>query len=206
MLKKILLTSILFVLSIVASVAAPTADQILNRVSDLFLKSPSVSLSFSLKNGQGTPIKGSMTMCKDRFTATYDNQSLWFDGKTLWLFQKSANEVSISEPTKTELAECNPFYLISNYKKLYSASVIKKTSPGTYKVRLTPKKKMSDIQYIDIVVNDTSYKPVRIVTVISSDMQASFIIGKVEKGKKLPDSYFRFNTKNNPHVTVNDLR
>lgn len=205
MLKKLSLTSLLLVLTVVASVAAPTADHILDKVSDLFLKSPSVTLSFSLKNGQGTPIKGSMTMCKDRFTATYDNQSLWFDGKTLWLFQKSANEVSISEPTKNELAECNPFYMISNYKKTYSASVIKKTSPGTYKVRLTPKKK-SDIQYIDIVVNDTSYKPVRIVTVMSAGTQASFIIGKVEKGKKLPDSYFRFNTKNNPHVIVNDLR
>lgn len=200
---KIILSIFMMVMALGAN-AAMTAEQILDKVAASLTKAASATVSFSF-SANGNSGNGNVTMCREKFSYNAGDLAVWYNGKTQWALQRSANEVSITEPTAAELIESNPFKILSNYKKLYNCSLISSTN-GVYKVQLTAKSKSASIKSATITVNSKTYNPVSITASMSSKFKTTIAIKSITKGKALPNSYFEYNTKMNSKVEVIDLR
>jgi outer membrane lipoprotein-sorting protein len=200
---KILVSIIMMAMAIGAN-AAMTAEQVLDKVAASFTKAASVTVSFSFtSNGNGA--SGTVTASGTKFSYSAGDLAVWYNGKTQWALQRSANEVTITEPTASELIESNPFKILSNYKKLYTCKLLSSTN-GTYKVQLTAKSKGAGVKSAVVTVNGTTYNPTSIVATMSGKLKTTITVKSISKGKALPKSYFEYNTKMNKKIEVIDLR
>jgi outer membrane lipoprotein-sorting protein len=200
---KILLSIIMMAMACGAH-AALTAEQVLDKVTATLTKAASTTVSFSFTSG-GKSASGSVTVCHEKFTYSAGDLAVWYNGKTQWTLQRSANEVTITEPTADELIESNPFKLISNYKKIYTCKLISSTN-NQYKVQLTPKSKGASVKSAVITVSAKTFNPVSISATMGSDLKTVITVKSMTTGKSLPNSYFTYNTKMNSKVEVVDLR
>jgi outer membrane lipoprotein-sorting protein len=81
----------------------------------------------------------------NRFVSQMQEMKVWFDGKTQWAYQKSGNEVTITEPSVQELVQTNPMAILGNYRNKCNIRFCK-TSSQLQCIQLTPKlKKNEDI-------------------------------------------------------------
>lgn len=184
--------------------AAMTAEQVLDKVAASLTKAASATVTFSF-SASGRSSSGTVTVCKNKFTYNAGDLAVWYNGKTQWVLQRSANEVTITEPTAEELIESNPFKLISNYKKLYTCSMVS-SDKSQYKIKLTAKSKSASVKTATITVNASTYNPTAITATMSGNMKTSITVKSITKGKALPTSYFVYNTKMNSKIEVVDLR
>lgn len=183
--------------------AAMTADQVMSRVSATMTTPQSISVTFSYSGAAGNG-NGAMTICRNKFTYNSGDLAIWYNGRSQWVLQRSAKEVSLSEPTKAELAESNPFYLISNYRSLYTAKLI--TAPkGYYKIQLTARNKAQAVRTATITVNASTFQPTQISATMGSG-STTIAIKSFTKGSALPQSYFEFNARMNKGIELIDLR
>ncbi|MDR1610395.1 MAG: hypothetical protein LBS08_02670, partial [Candidatus Symbiothrix sp.] len=67
------------------------------------------------KNGQG--FDGAIQMKGNKFKIDTPDRDIYFDGKTQWVYQKSYDEVNVSEPTGEEIQALNPKSIFAIYKK-----------------------------------------------------------------------------------------
>ncbi len=184
--------------------AAMTAEQVLDKVAASLTKAASATVTFSFTTN-GKSSSGTVTVCRNKFTYNAGDLAVWYNGKTQWVLQRSANEVTITEPTAEELIESNPFKLISNYKKLYTCSMIS-SDKTQYKIKLTAKSKGASVKTATITVNAKTYNPTAITATMSGSVKTTITVKSLTKGKALPNSYFEYNTKMNSKIEVIDLR
>jgi outer membrane lipoprotein-sorting protein len=184
--------------------AAMTAEQVLDKVAASFTKAASVTVSFSFTSN-GHAASGTVTACKNKFSYSAGDLAVWYNGKTQWALQRSANEVTITEPTAAELIESNPFKILSNYKKLYTCKMLSSDN-SQYKIQLTAKSKGASVKSATVTVNAKTYNPVAIVATMSGKLKSTITVRSISKGKALPNSYFEYNPKMNSKVEVVDLR
>lgn len=184
--------------------AALTAAQVLDRVSAALTKPASVSVTFSFK-GQGGSGNGSLTVCRDLFTYNAGDLAVWYDGKSQWALQRSAAEVSLTEPTAEELVESNPFRIITHYKRNYTYK-LQPAPKGQYKILLTAKSRSAAVRTAVVTVNACTFVPVSIEASMGAGARTTVTVKSFVAGKALPKSYFQFNPRLNKDVHVNDLR
>lgn len=195
---------IMCMLAAFSASAALTAQQVLDKVSATLTSPASVSVNFTFSSG-GQTGHGTMTVCRDWFTYNAADLAVWYDGHSQWALQRSAGEVSLTEPTADELLESNPFRVISSYRQLYNCQLLQ-SSKGTYKVKLLAKSRTAAVQSAVITVNVTTFQPVSIEATLSGGTRTKVSVTSFIKGKALPKSFFQFNPKANPSVEVIDLR
>lgn len=188
----------------VSADAALTAEQILDKVAATLTKPASTTVAFTFATG-GQSIKGNMTVCKHRFTFNAGNLAVWYDGRTQWALQRSDNEVSITEPTPAELAESNPFSIITSYKKNYTCRLLE-APKGKYKVLLTARSKSAAVRTATVTVSASTFRPERINAGMGGNTTNVIRVNSYSTGKALPASYFRFDTTKNKKIEVIDLR
>ena len=197
-----LLALIALIIPMVCS-AVTSATSVVDKTVETIRKAPSISsnLTINARNGVSS---GTFTLAGDRFVIDTDMASTWYDGKTLWSYSRDTNEVTITEPTADELAEINPFTFIKKARKDYTPRLLK-SSPGTYTVELTPKSGKQEISKAVVTVDAQTYF-IKNVALTINKHNINIIFQAMRTGKQLPDSHFRFNSKQLPKADINDLR
>lgn len=194
----------IIIASFLPTFAAESADAILAKVSQSLTKSASTSVTFDLKTNQGS-VSGTMTVSKQLFTFSAGDLAVWYDGLTQWTLQRSSKELSITEPTSDELMETNPFRILTNYKKLYTATLTESTA-SQYKIKLTASSKNSAVKSAVVVVNRKTMHPATITLTMQNGANTIVTIKQISQGTALPKSYFTFSEKDAGKLIVNDLR
>ncbi len=200
--KKLLLLISLLVPTF-AFAASPTATEVVDKVIENIRKAPSMSANISVST-TGNVSSGTILIAGERFVIDTDMGSSWFDGNTLWSYSPETNEVTIMEPTDSELAEINPFQFIKSARVDFTPR-FQKTAPGSYTVELLPKKKSSNINKAVVTVDASTYN-IKMISLTANKHVINIKLSAVKRGKTLPDSDFRFRKQLLPKAVINDLR
>lgn len=197
--KKIVFTMTLLLATI--AVYAQTATQVLDKTAQKLTAKSGVKADFKASTPQGS-ITGTIAVKGNKFMATTQHTKVWFDGKTQWTYLTRNDEVNISNPKDSELQSLNPYNFINMYKKGYKSTLRK--DGGSYIVHLTADSKAKKVQELFITVDSKSYNPTQ-VKMLQGKKWTTFDVTNL-KQEKLPDSMFRFNSKDFPTAEVIDLR
>lgn len=199
--RKYLLTIICGLVALTAN--ATDAKSVLDKTAAEYKKCPSVTVQFEIMMG-GDKDKGTILLQGSKFKTTLTNHITWFDGKTMWSYVKENEEVNVTTPTAAQLAKINPYAFLDIYKKGYDVEFGASTKTY-YEIVLTANNSKSSIKKAIVRINKFDHHPEYIMMGgKKGDMEISVISFK--KGKKQPDSVFRFNKKKYPKAEVIDLR
>ena len=186
-----------------ASGATPTAAETLQRVIGKLKDSPSVQATFRVTTSDGA-MDGSILLSGNRFKLDTSDFTTWFDGRTQWAYSPRTGEVNISEPTFEELAQINPFAVVSSLQTGYNARRLQ-APKGYERLELTPKKNAEYAQVI-LTVNAATNLPSEIQIKQTDGLTAHIAVTSVKTGKVPGASTFRFNKALYPNAEVVDLR
>lgn len=202
-----LLTFILLLASAfgMASAAGVDAVDIVDKAAREFQKAGSLHVKFTM-TADGHKSSGEIILSGDRFKLTSPQMTIWYDGKTQWAYNPDIREVNISEPTAEELAEINPFVIISMFRNSYTPSLLK-SAPGTYRINLLPKSGAPlPIGRAIVTFSASDYMPADIAVTTDDGHSLAIHIESLIKGKNYPRSTFVFNKELYPKAEIVDLR
>lgn len=125
-------------------------------------KSASVDCKFMLSGTSGK-LNGSLTARGRKFRLTTPAGSTWYDGTNMWSANPKTKEITLVNPTESEVNESNPFAYLSSYKSDYRLFFSRRKENGRYLVLLNPKKANSDIKAVEVAVNKKTFLPERFI-------------------------------------------
>lgn len=184
--------------------AAESATAILDKAAAQARSAKSLKATYTI-TADGHSQSGTLTIAGDRFIISSPQVSSWYDGKTQWTYSTQTGEVNITEPTPEELQQVNPFAIISSFRKLYKATLLKAPA-GDHKIRLTANNPKTDIKSVVLTLNAKSLYPTNIELTMSNRRTVTIKVTSVSAGLALPLSDFRFDPKKHPGIPVVDLR
>lgn len=164
----------------------------------------SLEVDYTLST-DGQSMKGHLTLSGDRFILSSGQLNSWYDGKTQWTYSTYTGEVNITSPTAEELAQVNPFSILSSLSKDYKTSSLP-SSKGISNILLTNTKKGSEIVSVKFSLNTTTYFPSAIFLKFNDGREVSILITSIKTGGVRNVTDFRFNPASHPGVQVIDLR
>lgn len=183
---------------------ATTANSILDSASAKFRSAKSLKAAYTI-TADGQNQSGTLTLSGDRFVISSPQISSWYDGKTQWTYSTHTGEINITEPTPEELQQVNPFAIISSFRKLYKAVLLKSPS-SEKKIRLTANDPHADISSVELTLNSNTLYPSLIEMTLSNKRKVTIKVTTVTPGAELPISTFRFEKSRFPGVPIVDLR
>ena len=202
--KKFILLAILAIASL--SAAAGTGDAVFNKAIAAYKAAKGIAVKYSMTGAVGNS-SGEIIMQGNKFCITASNMICWYNGKTQWSYSTMSNEVSIMEPTASELQVVNPFSVISNFQTAYTATLMKGNASSNI-VQLKPKNARTS-QFSQVVVTIAKKDQSSIEDCSHNARQ----IENIHHPKRLPDRgqlpgvHFRLQQKICPGSTqVVDLR
>lgn len=185
--------------------AADNAPAVVGRAVTRFQSVPSLTVSFDIK-AHGQLSSGTMTVAGDRFRLDIGGMLTWYDGRDQWTYMKADNEITITQPTVEELAQINPFAIISSIRGRFNASLVS-SDARTDNVAFTPRSKASaGITRMTVKFNKTTSWPTEITIVTDNGETGQITVKSVTPGGKLPVSDFSCDTKKYPKAEIIDLR
>lgn len=187
--------------------AAQKSDAVttVRKAVDRILAAPSATISFTATQGANSE-SGTITIMRDAFRISSPSFTSWFDGKTQWTLLPDTGEVNMSTPTPSEIAESNPFSILSTLSSLYSLSPAPAPS-GSSAASLRPRRSSAPFSSATVTVSNSSLLPTLIsATPADGSQPIKITVKSVSFGKKLPLSSFRFNQRDFPDVEIIDLR
>lgn len=202
-----ILPALVLVLSFMSAnsvMAEETATTIMQRCADKFRKAPALDAQFAIAD-TSRPISGTLSLSRSRFRMKTPLISIWYDGKTQWTYIDENKEVNITEPTKEELMESNPFEVIANFNSHYKCRKLK-SAPGTDIIELMPKSAGQAVSLAKITIDRKTGWPTAINITFSNGNSTSVSIVKINVLKSLPASTFTFDKKAYPVSEIVDLR
>ena len=158
------------------------------------------------KSGDNHSAKGTFILKDKKFRLEMDDVKVWFNGKTQWAFQPQMNEVSITEPSESELAETNPMAILSSFKNKCSIQFSKTKSTQFHLIEMKPKAKNDDIASIDVKVSKKGNTLQSIVINNKNGSRTELVLTNYQKKVAANDNTFIFNTSQFRGVEINDLR
>ena len=192
----------------------PEAKKILDAVSAKFKTFKSVKGNFSLeiKDGsgkiQGTK-KGTVSMKGIKYRVSITGQEIFCDGKNVWTYDKSANEVQVSQFEQNG-GTITPQKLFTNfYDKdfLYKLNGENKVGGKVLQeIELTPVDKSKT--YFKVLVNvDKATKMISSTQVYEKNgNRYTYSMSNMVTNAQIGDDIFVFDAKKYPGVEVIDLR
>ncbi|MDR0733399.1 MAG: outer-membrane lipoprotein carrier protein LolA [Dysgonamonadaceae bacterium] len=187
------------------------AKDLLNKTAAILAQAGGISASFTLNikdgmNETSQACDGTILMKGDKFIINMPEQAIYFDGKTQWIYQKSGEEVSITQPSGEEMQALNPKSIFANYKKTDYRYAGTKTDGKKRKVQeviLFPKQ--GDISKITIQINAAGF-PVSFFIFYKNKIESKIHINKYLTKQNFSDSLFVFDGKQYPNAEIIDLR
>lgn len=171
------------------------------------LKIEFTATQFVGKNTQGST-NGTMNILGRKFQMTTPEMLTWFDGKTQWSLQPGDTEVSLTQPTETELQALNPYAFLDLYKKGFNYKMKRGTlSNGKegYRLFLTADNSKQDIREIYLEV-DLTHTPLRVSLRQGKNQWVRIVVTSLQTNRPFKDSDFTFPTKDYPQAQIIDLR
>lgn len=153
---------------------------------------------------------GTLQMKGDKFHITTPEQEMISDGKSVWTFLKTANEVQITQNTKSD-ETLTPTKLFSNfYEKNYSYKYVgskKIAGKNCDIVELQPTTTSKAKQFSKVELAIDPNKQIAGGTVIEKGgSQIQYEVKNVVPNAAIPDAAFTFDVKAHKGVEVVDLR
>ena len=199
--KRILLT-LTFLAAVVLTFAQSDkeARRILDKTAAALYSKSGAKANFSASGKLGNT-SGTVAVKGNKFYASTPASAVWYDGRTQWTYMKRSQEVNVSTPTEAQQQSMNPYKFLYIYKSGYSLSA-KRQGTG-WQVHLTALNQQRSIKEMYVTVS-SSYQ----LQTVKMRQQGGWTTIRVSGFRKanLPDSYFRFNSKDYPNAEVIDLR
>ena len=201
--KKYLLISLSFIICHLSfsEAHAQSAIKVLDKAASTIALKDGVKADFKMTGGMGSA-SGTIVIKGKKFHATTPQATIWFDGKTQWTYLKDNDEVSVTTPNESQLQAINPYNFLNLYKKGYDASL--NSSGNTHVVHLTATSTERKIKEIFITVDKKTNYPTQ-VKMLQGKKWTIFDISNLKK-QNIPDSQFKFNSKDFPKAEIIDLR
>ena len=195
---------IIFILSIlplfVYAQNSVKAKEILDKTAMTLQKGAGIEATF-----HGTQ-SGTIIMDGEKFHLDCDGIKTWFDGKTQWSYVEDNEEVNITEPTRDELMEINPYLLFKSYNKGYGYQYkgfnTLKGMKG-HEIKLIPEE--SGRPNITLVISD-QYIPIYMNMKQDENHSFEFSVSSYQINQKYDKETFRFNQQKYPNAEIIDLR
>ncbi|MCR5851102.1 MAG: hypothetical protein K6G92_10410 [Bacteroidaceae bacterium] len=151
--------------------------------------------------------KGTMWLQESKMKLETEDMTTWYNGKTRWCYVPSANEVSIDEPSKKEMAAMNPYTFMNIYKKGFKMTVKETVLRGeaVYEVYLKARYAKMDVKEVYVDVRKSDYQPLCIRVREDKDWQRVSVLS-FKGNLQLDDNFFSFPEKDYPDVLKNDMR
>lgn len=152
-------------------------------------------------------MSGQFKMSGNKFALKMDEMEVYYDGKTQWAYVPTNGEVSITEPTPTELAQTNPLSILSQYVRNSKVSFDKKQHNTNYhSVLLLPTKKQMEYEKIIVKVNKKNKQPLSIQLIDKNGINTTLSFAGFQQISKIKKTDFIFDTKAYKDIEINDLR
>lgn len=192
----------------------PEAKKVLDAVSTKFKTFKSLKGTFSLevKDGSGKTQgkkSGIVYMKGSKYRISITGQEIFCDGKSVWTFDKSANEVQLTEFDNSS-GSITPQKLFTNfYDKDFLYKLNGKKSVGgksIQEIELTPTDKSKPFFKVLVMVDDAS-KMINATQIFEkTGNRYQYSLSNVVTNTTLGDDLFVFDLKKYPGVEVIDLR
>lgn len=192
----------------------PEAKKVLDAVSTKFKTFKSLKGTFSLevKDGSGKTQgkkSGTVYMKGSKYRISITGQEIFCDGKSVWTFDKSANEVQLTEFDNSS-GSITPQKLFTNfYDKDFLYKLNGKKSVGgksIQEIELTPTDKSKPFFKVLVMVDDAS-KMINATQIFEkTGNRYQYSLSNVVTNTTLGDDLFVFDLKKYPGVEVIDLR
>ena len=201
--KKYLLISLSFIICHLSfsEAHAQSAIKVLDKAASTIALKNGVKADFKMTGGMGSA-SGTIVIKGKKFHATTPQATIWFDGKTQWTYLKDNDEVSVTTPNESQLQAINPYNFLNLYKKGYDATL--NSSGNSHVVHLTATSTERKIKEIFITVDKKTNYPTQ-VKMLQGKKWTVFDISNLKK-QNIPDSQFKFNSKDFPKAEIIDLR
>ena len=201
--KKYLLISLSFIICHLSFSEAHFQNAIkgLDKAASTIALKDGVKADFKMTGGMGSA-SGTIVIKGKKFHATTPQATIWFDGKTQWTYLKDNDEVSVTTPNESQLQTINPYNFLNLYKKGYDATL--NSSGNSHVVHLTATSTERKIKEIFITVDKKTNYPTQ-VKMLQGKKWTIFDISNLKK-QNIPDSQFKFNSKDFPKAEIIDLR
>ena len=188
--------------------AQGTAEVWINKAVSL-LQNKGVEVSFRL-NEDGYHLNGKLLMEGDSYHFDAEEMKIWFDGTTQWTMQYTDDysELYISTPTVEEQQSINPYLLLKNYKKHFTAhDGSEKSIAGklVHEVILTAKDNQQAIKGLRVYIKSDGH--IEALTLIFPDEHEYKIeVRNMRNGLTFPKQTFTYSEKAYPADEVIDMR
>ncbi len=203
--KRIILCVVITMTMQMVATAANVAADILNKAVSRYQSVPSLTVDFNITTPDAGSVAGTLVTAGDRFRLELPGMQTWYDGRTQWSYLQSVNEVNITEPTVEELAQINPFAIVSAIKGTFTPTLVSSNQKRQV-VRFTPTASgASDISSMTVTFDASTSWP-QMIELVSSAGKVVITVTGVKTGGKLPASAFVYNKKTHPGAEIVDLR
>ena len=191
--------------------SAQDAMKVLDIAADRIRQAGNVKIEYKASIFAGATEKasmeGTMWLQESKIKLETDEVKTWYDGKTRWCYVPNANEVSIDEPTKKEMAAMNPYTFMNIYKKGFKMTVKETVLRGeaVYEVYLKARYAKMDVKEVYVDIRKSDYQPLCIRVREDKDWQRVSVLS-FKGNLQLSDDFFAFPEKDYPDVLKNDMR
>lgn len=186
------------------SVNAETPGELITKAHNKITSAPSLTVNFKF-TGSEISGDGTLKLAGSSFKMQVGGVKYWYDGTTLWSYFTSTDEVYISTPSASELAEINPVSVLNNISAGCSFTSLKAAS-GTHKIKCTPKSNSVPFTTMTITLNSTTSYPTAIDVTPRQSSPLTLTVTSVAEGKKMTASTFKFKQSDAPNAEVIDMR
>lgn len=201
--KRIFTLTLLSLITALAALAAPKASELVSAAAAKMRAAKGITVAFTA-TGTGAPTRGTLTIAGNRFAIDAPRAKVWYDGKTQWTWSADAAEVDITEPTIEEVAQVNPYAIISSLASRYKASYLGNPSQRT--VVLTPAMPNPQIERAEITFGADGF-PSRMNLVMASGEKVKITVTSVAIASSAPPAKtFTHDPAKTPGAEVVDLR
>lgn len=186
------------------------AMRVLDRCASVLQRAGAVQTDFVITHFLGAKEQGRMSGLYykkgNKYHMTSSQTKVWFDGKTQYTYSASTNEVSITQPDKTEQQRSNPYSFINLYKKGYQGSVENEMLRGhtCYTVHLKATGK-EPIKEMYVSIDPKSYLPL-CVRFLQGGNWVRISLNNLKTHQNFKSGLFEFPAKEFTSAEVVDLR
>lgn len=177
------------------------AAEILDKVLTELTKTSGIRLEF------GGTENGILLLKGEKFYLNNGNIQSWFDGKNQWSYVGDTEEVNISHPSNEELQGINPYFILKNYKNVYTyqykGSQTRNGIKG-HEIVLAPKQ--AGGQEVIRFFISKSNQPLALRFEKNGQTMSEINVTSYQKNQQLKDEVFRFNKSLYPNAEIIDMR
>lgn len=192
----------------------PDAKKILDQVSEKFQSFKSIVADFTLtiQNSSGKVLgtkNGVVNMKGSKYRVSVSGQEIYSDGTNIWTYDKSANEVQVTQfdPSANSITPQKMFTNFYDKDFLYKLnSETKKGNKIIEEIELTPVDKTKTFFKVLVEVDKNAKSIISTEIFQKTGDRYIYTIKKMKTNTAIPDNLFVFNSKDYPKVEVIDLR